>query len=200
MTKIWKAKMHLDRKPAINPEKCDNCGVCVKFCPFSAIDDSGRKPKIQADLCQLGCACWEVCPKDAITGWNELCTSNEEFNLRMVDAAAAIIEHIGREKMGYINFAYDVTPHCDCYPYGDVPIVPDIGVLASDDPVAIDKASVDLVIKSPGIPGSALEGKNCLEPGCDKFRVIFPDTDWKWQLEAAENLGLGTRKYKLIKI
>lgn len=200
VTKIWKAKIHLARKPAINPEKCDNCGVCVKFCPFSAVDDSEGKPKIRPDLCQLGCACWEVCPKAAITGWNELTASNEEFNLRMVDAAAAIIKHVGREKMGYINFAYDVTPHCDCYSYGDVPIVPDIGVLASDDPVATDQASVDLVIKSPGIPGSALEEKKCLEPGCDKFRAIFPEADWRWQLEAGEKLGLGTRNYQLIKI
>ena len=200
VTKIGKAKIHLDRKPAINPEKCDNCGVCVKFCPFSAIEESEGKPKIQPNLCQLGCACWEVCPKDAITSWKELSANNEEFSLRMVDAAAAIIEHVGREKIGYVNFAYDITPHCDCFSYGDVPIVPDIGVLASDDPVAIDQASVDLVIKSPGIPRSVLEEKKCLEPGCDKFKAIFPDTDWGWQLEAAENLGLGRRNYELIKI
>ncbi len=88
-----------------------------------------------------------------------------------------------------------VSPACDCYGHNDQPIVPDIGILASRDPVALDQACADLVNQAPGIAGSAL-GDNP-EPGADKFRLLYPKIDWEIQLRHAEEIGLGSREYSL---
>jgi uncharacterized Fe-S center protein len=101
-------------------------------------------------------------------------------------------------RLAFINFITDVSPQCDCYPFSDTPIVPNLGILFSTDPVAIDKASVDLINKSPGIKGSALKGK--LGAGTDKFRGLYPDLDWRIQIEHGRALGLGNPDYKLIKL
>lgn len=91
------------------------------------------------------------------------------------------------KKVGYLNFLTSVTPNCDCYPHNDSPIVPDIGVLASLDPVAIDQASVDLVNQTTGRFNAP-----------DKFRALYPEVDWEVQLKYAEEIGLGSRKYQLL--
>jgi uncharacterized Fe-S center protein len=98
----------------------------------------------------------------------------------------------------YINFITQVSPACDCYGHADAPIVNDIGICASTDPVAIDQACADLVNNSIGNIGTAL--KNGHEPGGDKFRGVHPDINWEVQLEHANNLGLGSREYELVKI
>jgi len=137
--------------------------------------------------------------------------SNEELCIRVADAFKAVVELIGRDKMAYVNLAYDITPHCDCFPWGDVPMVPDIGMLASRDPVAIDKACVDLINQAQGLPGSAAEEVGALEPGTDKLSAL---TDWgpfkpfkrhggpmwKAHLEWAAKAGLGSLEYELIKV
>ncbi len=98
----------------------------------------------------------------------------------------------------------DVIPHCDCHPHSDIPIVPDIGALASFDPVAIDRACIDLINKSPAVPGS--EAENIGAPGStadkftDKFNLINPGTDWKTQVLTAKALGMGDQKYVLEEI
>ena len=96
---------------------------------------------------------------------------------------------VKNKRAGYINFITSVSPNCDCYDHSDPPIVPDIGVLASDDPVAIDQISVDLVNQTEG----RIESK-------DKFRALYPNVDWTVQLEYAEKIGLGSRKYEIIKL
>lgn len=90
-----------------------------------------------------------------------------------------------------------MSPACDCYGHNDLPIVGDLGIVASRDPVAIDQACADLVVESPGLAGSCLQN---LSPGSDKFKEIYPQVDWPIQLEYAEKLGLGTRAYELVKI
>jgi hypothetical protein len=101
---------------------------------------------------------------------------------KMVEYAYGAVKD---KKVGYINFIIDVSPNCDCYAHKDPPIVPDIGVLASTDPVAIDQASVDLVNKAAGR---------------DIFRKLYPEVDWNVQLDYAEKIGLGSRKYQLVEI
>jgi uncharacterized Fe-S center protein len=91
-----------------------------------------------------------------------------------------------------------VSPACDCYPSNDAPIVRDIGILASDDPVAIDTASCDLVNNEESMPHTAI--KHLLKKGEDKWRVLYPTIDWNIQLDHAEKLGLGEREYTLVKI
>ena len=91
-----------------------------------------------------------------------------------------------------------MSPACDCIAHNDAPIVPDIGIVASNDPVAIDQASADLVNQAEGLKSSCLTTN--FEPGKDKFRAIYPNVDWEIQLEYAQAIGLGTRDYKLVSI
>jgi len=91
-----------------------------------------------------------------------------------------------------------VSPACDCVSMNDTPIVKNIGVVASIDPVAIDQASVDLVNQEPALPDSCMAVNT--GPGEDKFRGLYPEVDWTIQLEYAEKMGLGSRKYELIQI
>jgi len=99
---------------------------------------------------------------------------------KMVEYACGVVKN---KKVGYLSFLTDISPDCDCYPYNDPPIVPDIGVLASLDPVAIDQASIDLVNQAAGK---------------DVFRELYPQVDWTIQLKYAEEIGLGSRKYELV--
>ncbi|MBI4652133.1 4Fe-4S ferredoxin, partial [Candidatus Desantisbacteria bacterium] len=98
----------------------------------------------------------------------------------------------------YFNFIMQVSPECDCYQCNDAPIVPDIGILASLDPVAIDQCSADMVNEAVGITGSKLSSS--YKKGTDKFKTIYPEIDWSVQLEYGEKLGIGSRKYELVKI
>ena len=106
--------------------------------------------------------------------------------------------HKKQGKALYLNFLTQISPACDCYGYSDAPIVNDIGILASEDPVAIDQASVDLINQEPGNRASKLPKH--WENGEDKFRALYPKVDWSIQLTYGEEIGLGTRNYGLIKI
>jgi len=212
VTKCGRAPLHLARKPQVDWEKCDDCGKCISFCPVGAIGKSDLKPLVNHDKCIWGCGCWDICPKKAISGWSEMQhETNRELCIRLADVASAVIRHIGRDKVMFFNFGYDVTPHCDCAPYGDTPIVPDIGILASQDPVALDKALIDMIINSPGMPGSASSDLNVMEPGADKLSALidYPPfqpfrpqggPDWRSMIEAAANLKLGSPQYELIHV
>ena len=103
----------------------------------------------------------------------------------------------GKEgKAAFLSFLTQISPACDCYGHSDAPIVADIGVLASTDPVAIDQASVDLVNRQQALAGSSLATPK--EPGGDKFRGLYPKVDWSVQLDYGEQIGLGKRDYELI--
>jgi len=213
LTKVGKAPLHMAKKPKIDQKLCNNCGVCLAFCPVEAIKQSRGKTELIQKKCIVGCGCWDICPQKAITRWGDLHhPRNKELIIRNVDAAAAVIKHIGRDKVGYLNLAYEITPHCDCADYGDVPMVPDIGVFASRDPLAIDKAASDAIINASGITGSAAEEIGAMKPGDDKFTRLsdyspfapFKNADqtreWRVQFEVGERLGLGTKEYELITI
>lgn len=213
ISKVSKAPLHMAKKPKIIPEKCNNCGLCISFCPVEAIQRHSKKPQISSKKCIWGCGCWDICPQKAITKWGVLHhPRNKELIIRNVDAAAGVLKHFGKKKVAYFNLAYDITPHCDCADYGDVPMVPDIGLFVSNDPVAIDKASTDAINNSSGIKGTATEEIDAMEIGEDKigkladwdafqiFKNVDGTREWKLQFEIAEKLGLGTQKYKLITI
>lgn len=106
-----------------------------------------------------------------------------------------------KNKIAFMNFIMNVTPLCDCVPWSDAPIVPDIGILASFDPVAIDQASYDLVNKQRGNAHSEIGDCGCgMESGEDKFKAMHPDTKGEMQLSYGEELGMGTREYELIEL
>jgi hypothetical protein len=189
VTKTGKYRVHFEGPPRVN-EKCDLCGECELVCPVEAIKDG-----IISERC-VGCnACLDVCSRGAVEVKD---ASNEGLSARIAENASAVLSVV--KKVGYINLLVDILPHCDCHPHSDIPITPDIGVLSSLDPVAIDKASVDLINRSPGVLSSEAEEANALNPGSDKLCLINPQTNWRVQIETAEKLGLGTQEYVLIEI
>jgi uncharacterized Fe-S center protein len=99
-----------------------------------------------------------------------------------------------------VSLVVDVSPNCDCHGENDVPIVPNVGMFASFDPVALDQACADAVLAQTPVRNSAVFDQDC---GCadkDFFHAVHPDTEWQVCLEHAEKLGLGTRQYELVKI
>jgi uncharacterized Fe-S center protein len=188
-----KLAMHSDIRPKVTKDRCIGCAKCIGWCPAGAISLKRKKAVIDPGLC-VGCAeCIVVCPERAIKiQWNWSAVRVQE---KMAEYAAGV--KATKKKIGFINFITDVSPQCDCYPFSDAPIVPNVGILLSLDPVAIDKASVDLINKQPGIRGTAL--KRGHRADADKLRTLYPDVDWTVQIKHARSLGLGNDKYRLVK-
>ena len=187
-----KQVIHSDVLPEVDGEKCVACGRCTEWCPAEAITVE-EVAVIDPEKC-LGCAeCTITCNQDAIAvNWKG---EPDVIQEKIVEYACAVLKN-KKGKAGFITFVVDVTPQCDCTNYNDIPVVPDVGILASRDPVALDQACVDLVNVQPSTPGSRLD----LPAGADKFRGLYPKIDWEVQLDYAEKIGLGTRKYRLIEI
>lgn len=192
-SRAGKLEMHSTTKPYVR-SSCIACGICATWCPVDAITVTA-KAEIDGETC-IGCGeCIAVCPEKAIgIRWNE---STETFQMKMVEYLEALAR-AKRGRVAYVNFITDVHPLCDCYGSAKVPIIDDIGVVASLDPVAIDQASYDLVNEAPVTPKSDLSEN--YRDGGDKFRDLHPDVDPTVQLRYAEELGLGTRDYELIEI
>jgi len=193
-TKKSKAIQHQSSKPMIDETLCVGCGKCVNVCPNNAIRILENKARIDYAAC-TGCGeCVTVCERNAIKLERVL---SKNLQARMAECMLAI-KKLGI-KCSYFNFLLDITPHCDCVGWSDLPIVPDIGILCSLDPVAIDKASLDLVYRAVGIKGSRAEEAGVLEENTDKFSRMF-GIDVYHQIEVGEKLGLGSSEYELIRI
>ncbi len=190
-----KLAQHSTVSPKVMLEKCDGCGDCTLHCSPNALTLLGDHSQIDEDKC-IGCGeCILICPNSALQiQWNQAIPI---FMENMVEYTLGVLKD-KKDKAFYINFINHVSPACDCCAHNDAPIVRDIGIVASKDPVAIDQASVDLVNQEHAMPNTCLEINT--KPGEDKFRGIYPKIDWNLQLQYAEELGLGTRGYELIKI
>lgn len=190
-----KLVQHSTVAPRVAVRYCDACAQCLKACVHGAIAIIGESARIDPDRC-AGCArCITTCPNKAINiQWNEASRMVME---KMCEHALGAVK--GKEgKTLFLNFITQVSPDCDCNGHADAPIVNDIGICASTDPVALDQASADLINAASGNPDSAL--KSGLEPGGDKFRGAHPGIDWEIQLEHAARLGLGSREYQLFRV
>lgn len=185
-----KQRMHADFRPEVDCEKCTACGRCVTWCPVEAIRIEDGCAVVDRELC-YGCGeCVATCPFGAIaTQWDG---GPEDLQEKMVEHAAAVLRDKA-DKTVCVNFVMRVSPDCDCWHFSDAPVVPDIGVLASSDPVAADQAALDLVTEAYGLAGSRGEG---MGPGEDKFARIT-GVDGTVALAYAERMGLGTRDYDL---
>lgn len=201
--------IHHGSKLTVDPSKCTGCGECVSVCPVGAIEMVKEKAHIIPEKC-IDCAtCVDYCSQNALR--SKVFPTIQEQEERIAETAAGIVKHFGG-KVAFVNLAMDIVPLCDCDPFQGVPVVPDLGVLASKDPVAVDRACVDLVNASHGIPGSMAEAAGVLEPGVEKINAIAKmrwkatpgathvTPDWRVMLKAAERVGLGTQRYKLVKV
>ncbi len=174
-----KLAQHSTVSPSVDPAGCTGCGTCVTHCPSGAIEIISEKALITPGMC-IGCAdCIVVCPEHTVTiDWNEAAPMVQR---KMVEHAVGALAG-KRGKSLFVSFAMQISPYCDCYGNNDRPIAPDVGIFASEDPVALDQACADAVIRSAGR---------------DPFRETHPEIDWTIQLSYAEELGLGTRNYLL---
>jgi uncharacterized Fe-S center protein len=192
-----KMAQHADVAPKVKTKKCVGCGDCIVRCAQQAIAMVKDKEKahINPKKC-IGCGeCILVCPNQAIQiQWN---ASVPDFMEKMVEYTLGVLKN-KKDHALFVNFLTDVSPACDCPPFNDAPIVRDVGVVASNDPVAVDQASVDLVNQERALPGCCL--KKNRGPGKDKFKGVYPDVDWRFQFEYAEEIGLGSSDYVLEKV
>ncbi len=190
-----KLVQHSTVAPKVEQKYCTGCGICPRSCAHDAILLTEGKASIDSEKC-VGCSrCITVCPVKAINiQWNE---AADMVMRKMAEYTKGALT--GKEgKAVYMNFITQVSPACDCYGHSDAPIVNDIGICSSTDPVAIDQACADLVNAARGNDGSALQSGH--EPGGDKFRGCWPHIPWEVQLEHGEKIGLGSRKYELIRV
>ncbi len=190
-----KQVMHANVLPSVNRNVCIGCARCKKWCPAEAITIENKKSFIHSQKC-IGCMeCVTVCPTGAISiMWDE---STRNLQEKMVEYVCAVLEN-KQDKTGFFSFIMDVTPDCDCTSWSDVSVVPDIGILASRDPVAIEQASLDLVNARGGLRDTAL--KSAFSSGEDKFRDLHPTVKAHLQIDYAEELGLGSKRYDLVEI
>ena len=167
-----------DAEVVVDAAKCTACGTCAPRCPVAAIHIEATA-RIDAKECMSCGNCFEICPVEAIDiNW---ATDVGEFGRRMAEYAFGAVQ--GKKRPLYVNLLMDVTPGCDCCNWSDPAIVRDIGILGSDDPVALDKACLDLVNGGTGKP--------------DKFMELYPRLKPLEQLVHAEKLGMGSMRYEL---
>ena len=189
-SRAGKMEMHSAGKPIVNQEKCIGCNACAKACAHGASILENRKMHIYLDKC-LGCGrCIGVCPVDAIDAAND--ESTTVLNCKMAEYTKAILQD---RPNFHISLICDVSPVCDCYGVNDVPIISDIGMLASFDPVALDLACADLCNKMP-----RNEVHEFAENDSDLFHALHTVTDWRAQISHGVKIGLGTDSYELIEI
>ncbi|MBP2651395.1 MAG: putative Fe-S center protein [Firmicutes bacterium] len=192
-SRAGKMEMHSAGKPHVDMNLCIGCGKCQKICAHDAPVITSGKASIAHNKC-VGCGrCIGVCPKDAVlAAFDE---ANDVLNCKIAEYTKAVVQ--GRPSF-HINLVIDVAPYCDCHAENDIAIVPDVGMFASFDPVALDMACADAVNRQPTVSGSVLE-KHGHKHG-DHFTDVSPETNWISALQHGQKIGLGTMEYELIEM
>ena len=194
-SRAGKMEQHNAGKPHVAEKYCIGCGQCRKICAHGAPIIENGKAHIDHDKC-VGCGrCIAVCPKDAVQiNWDE---STTNLNYKIAEYTKAVVD--GRPCF-HISLVIDVSPNCDCRSENDMAIVPNVGMFASFDPVALDMACVDAVNAQTPLRGSAADDAHAKAHVHDHFQRLHPDTNWRSCLEHGEKIGIGTRDYELVKI
>lgn len=195
-SRAGKMEQHSSGKPKVDEELCRGCGRCAKECGSDAISYINHKAHIDEEKC-AGCGrCIGACGFDAIQSvqWD----ANELLDRKMAEYALAVVH--GRPCF-YINMVMDISPNCDCHGENDAPILPNIGMFASFDPIALDQACADACQKAQPLPNRQLAdhlAQKDWECHHDHFLDSNPRVDWATTLEHGEKIGLGTRAYELV--
>ena len=199
-SRAGKKDQHSNGKPTIDPEVCRGCKRCMRECANQGLefDETTKKMQVNAENC-VGCGrCLGACNFDAIQFVNDAAT--KELNCRMAEYAKAVVD--GRPNF-HISLIVDVSPYCDCHGENDAPILPNVGMLASFDPLALDQACADLCLKQQPLPNSVLSDNMKKADFCDRhdhFENTTVDSEYKSCLEHGEEIGLGSREYELIEM
>ena len=199
-SRAGKKEQHNNGKAYVRQELCRGCRRCMRECANDGLvfDAEIRKMHVDKEHC-VGCGrCVGACNFDAIDFEDP--NSNQMLNYRIAEYAKAVVD--GRPQF-HISMVMDISPNCDCHEENDAPILPDVGMFASFDPLALDQACVDACLKLDPIPGSLLDQRMHEEGFVDQhdhFCNTTPDTEWKSCLEHAEKIGLGSRDYELIRL
>ena len=176
-----KMEQHSTAKPSIKVSSCTKCNQCVVWCPTGAVSMGDDSAVIDHDVC-IGCGqCLAVCRFDAVSyNWG---ATYENLQKKVVEHAMGVAAVHGNSSL-YINFLTRVSKDCDCMPGSFKEIVPDIGVLISRDPVAVDAASLDLVEERSG----------------SKMSELCYDIPYHCQIDYARELGFGSPDYELVMV
>jgi uncharacterized Fe-S center protein len=197
-SRAGKKDQHCNGKPVIDPEACRGCKRCMKECANNGLefDEKEKKMHVNTDNC-VGCGrCVGACNFDAIAFAQD--AAIQELNCRMAEYAKAVVD--GRPNF-HISIVCDVSPNCDCHSGNDAPILPDIGMFASLDPLALDQACADACLKQEPLPDTQLTEQMArpdFHDHHDHFENTTPNAEYKTCLAHGEKIGLGTRAYELI--
>ena len=199
-SRAGKKDQHNNGQPQVNEEKCRGCKRCQRECANDGLVFDVMKRKMHVDKAHcVGCGrCLGACNFDAISVSTSSAIS--ELNCRMAEYTKAVVD--GRPNF-HISLIVDVSPNCDCHCENDAPILPNIGMFASFDPLALDQACVDACQAAQPIRASQLGDRMAMPNFIDRhdhFKNSTPESEWRTCLEHAEKIGLGSRQYELIKI
>ncbi len=199
-SRAGKKEQHASGKPKINASACRGCRRCQRECANSGLvfDEHMMKMSVDAANC-VGCGrCLGACNFDAIYFTND--NAQAALNCRMAEYTKAVVD--GRPQF-HISLVVDVSPNCDCHGENDVPILPNLGMFVSTDPLALDQACVDACLAAEPMPDSQL-ARHLADPKFhdhhDHFTNSTPESEWRSCLEHAEKIGLGSRTYELIEL